>query len=63
MSKEMQLLKSKMTFYKSLINQLDFLNYIDKSKEYSKAIERYQDILADVYVRYQELKRNNKYDL
>ena len=39
MSKEMQLLKSKMNFYKRLINELDCLNYVTGSNKYSKKIE------------------------
>ena len=57
MSKEMQLLKSKMNFYKRLINELDCLNYVTGSNQYSKEIEEYQNRLAKVYVRYQELKK------
>lgn len=56
MSKEMQLLLSRMEFYKSLVNHLDYLNYIDKSKDYNRAIKHYQDILAEIYKRVQELR-------
>ena len=56
MSKEMQLLKSKMNFYKRLINELDSLNFITKSNQYSKEIEEYQDKLAKIYKRVQEIK-------
>lgn len=56
MSKEMQLLRSKMRFYKTMINELDVLNYVTGSNEYSKEIEEYQDRLAGIYNRIQELK-------
>lgn len=58
MSKEMELLKSKMEFYKSLINHLDYLNYIEKRKDYSRCIEHYQNILSELNKRVQELKEN-----
>ena len=63
MSKEMQLLKSKMNFYKRLINELDCLNYVTGSNQYSKEIEEYQDKLAEIYKRVQELKKENKWNL
>lgn len=56
MSKEMQLLRSKMRFYKTMINELDTLNYVTGSNEYSKEIEEYQGRLAEIYNRIQELK-------
>ena len=56
MSKEMQLLESKMAFYKRLINELDVLNYVTGSNQYSKEIEEYQDRLAVIYKRIQEIK-------
>ena len=56
MSKEMQLLRSKMKFYKTMINELDTLNYVTGSNEYSKEIEEYQDRLAKIYKRVQEIK-------
>ena len=57
MSKEMQSLKSKMDFYKRLINELDCLNFITKSNNFDKEIEDYQDKLAEIYNRIQELKK------
>ena len=57
MSKEMQLLKSKMNFYKTLINELDKLNFLTKSNNSDKKIEEYQDKLAEIYKRVQELKK------
>ena len=60
MSKEMQLLKSKMVFYKTLINELDKLNFITKSNNFDKKIKEYQDELVRIYKRVQELKGENK---
>ena len=56
MSKEMQLLKSKLEFCKSLINLYDNLNFIDKSNKYNNIIEYYQNELTQVCKRIQELK-------
>ena len=55
--KEMQLLKSKMQFYKTLINELDSLNFITKSNNFDKKMKDYQDELAEIYKRVQELKK------
>ena len=56
MSKEMQLLKSKMEFYKKLTNALDNMNFISKSNNYDKKIEEYQNELSKIYKRIQYLK-------
>ena len=56
MSKEMQLLKSKLEFCKSLINLYDALNFIDKSNKYNKMIGHFQNELSEVYKKIQELK-------
>ena len=56
MSKELQLLKSKMEFYKGLINLYDDLNFNYKSNKYDKTIEEYQNKLSEVYKRIQDLK-------
>ena len=53
MSKEMELLKSKMEFHKRLINELDNLNFITKSNKFDKKIEEYQDELIGIYKRCQ----------
>ena len=50
MSKEMQLLESKIEFYKRLINELY------NSYKYDKMIEQYENELTEVYKRIQELK-------
>ena len=60
MTKEMQLLKSKMEFHKTLINELDKLNFITKSNKFNKKIKEYQDELVGIYKRVQELKGENK---
>ena len=46
-----------MAFYKRMINELDNLNYVTGSNQYSKEIEDYQNRLAEVYVRCRELKK------
>ena len=56
MSKEMERLKSKIEFCKTLINLYDKLNFIDKSNKYNKIIEHYQNELSEIYKRFQELK-------
>ena len=56
MSKEMERLKSKLEFCKSLINLYDNLNFIDKSNKYNKMIEQYQNELIEVCKKIQELK-------
>ena len=56
MSKEIERLKSKLEFYKSLINLYDALNFIDKSNKYDKTIEDYQNRLSELYKKVQELK-------
>ena len=61
MTKEMQLLKSKMEFHKRLINELDKLNFITKSNKFNKKIKEYQDELVGIYKRVQELKGENKW--
>ena len=60
MSKEIQLLKSKMELYKGLINLFDSLNFIHKSNKYNKIIEEYQNDLTEVYKRIQELKEEKE---
>ena len=60
MTKEMQLLKSKMEFHKRLINELDKLNFITKSNKFNKKIKEYQDELVGIYKRVQELEGENK---
>ena len=56
MTKEMQLLKSKVEYCKRLINELDNLNFIYNSNKYDKMIEQYQNELSKIYKRIQELK-------
>ena len=56
MSKEMQLLKSKVEYCKRLINALDYLNFITISNKYDKKIEEYQNELSEVCKKIQDLK-------
>ena len=56
MSKEMQLLKSKVEYCKRLINELDNLNFIYNTNKYNKMIGQYQNELSKIYKRVQELK-------
>ena len=60
MSKEMQLLNSKIQFYKRLINVYDEMNFITKSNRFDNKIKEYQDNLAEVYKNYQILLKENK---
>ena len=62
MSKEMERLKSKISFNKALINIYDNMNFISKSINYDKKIEQYQKDLSKIYKRLQELKEGEKYD-
>ena len=62
MSKELQLLKSKVEFYKSLVNYLNYLNYVTRSNNYNEKIIEYRKILGSLYERIQELKEEEKYD-
>ena len=60
MSKELQLLNSKMEMYKRLINVYDELNFVSKSNKFDYKIKEYQDILLVLYRRVQELKEEEK---
>ena len=60
MSKEMQLLKSKMDFYKRLINVYDEMNFITKSNRFDNKIKEYQDNLLEVFKKYQRLLKENE---
>ena len=56
MSKEMERLKSKISFIKALINIYDDMNFISNSIKFDKKIEEYQNELSKVYKKIQELK-------
>ena len=56
MSKEMERLKSKIRFNKVFINIYDYMNFISESNNYDYKIEEYQDELAGIYKRVQEIK-------
>ena len=60
MSKEMQLLKSKIEFCKSLIYYLYYLNFVTRSNKYNEKILENQKILDSLYKRIQELKEEEK---
>ena len=60
MSKEMELLKSKMDFYKRLINVYDEMNFITKSNRFDNKIKEYQDNLSEVFKKYQRLLEENE---
>ena len=60
MSKEMERLKSKISFNKALINIYDNMNFISKSNNYDKKIEQYQKDLSKIYKRVQELKEEEE---
>ena len=60
MSKEMERLKSKISFNKTLINVYDNMNFVSKSNKYDKRIEQYQNELSKIYKRIQELKGAEK---
>ena len=60
MSKEMERLKSKIKFYKYLINHLNYLNYVTRSNKYNEKIIDYRKILNSLYERIQELKEEDK---
>ena len=49
MSKEMERLKSKITFNKALINVYDNMNFVSRSNKYDKKIEEYQNELSKIY--------------
>ena len=64
MSKEMERLKSKITYNKALINIYDNMNFVSKSNKYDKKIEEYQNEITKLYKRLQELKEEeNKWTL
>ena len=56
MSKEMERLKSKISFNKAVINVYDNMNFVSKSNKYDKKIEEYQNELSKIYKRIEELK-------
>ena len=60
MSKEMERLKSKISFNKALINVYDNMNFVSKSNKYDKKIEEYQNELSKIYKRIQELKEEEE---
>ena len=55
-SKEMERLKSKISFNKALINVYDNMNFVSNSNRYDYKIEQYQNELSKIYKRIQEIK-------
>ena len=62
MSKEMERLKSIISFNKALINVYDNMNFITKSNKFDKKIEEYQSRLSELYKKIQDLKDIKKYE-
>ena len=62
MSKEMERLKSKISFIKALINIYDNMNFVSKSNRYDYKIKEYQNELSELYKRIQELKEIEIYE-
>ena len=60
MSKDMERLKSKIEFYKGLINFYDSMNFTFKTNKYDKMIRQYQNELSELYKRIQELKEEER---
>ena len=60
MSKDMERLKSKIDYYKAIINLLDDLNFDTRSNNHNEIIDSYKIILDNLYKRIQELKEVNK---
>ena len=60
MSKEMERLKSKISFNKALINVYDRMNFVTKSNKYDKMIGQYQVELSELYKRIHELKEEEE---
>ena len=56
MSKEMERLESALHFYKCLIKELNYLNFITKTNDYDYKIEDYENRLSKMNKRIQELK-------
>ena len=59
MSKEMERLKSMISFNKALINIYDYMNFISESNKYDYKIEELQNRLSDLYKRIQELEKES----
>ena len=60
MSKELQLLNSKIQFCKRLINVYDEMNFVTKSNRFDNKIKEYQDNLSEVFKKYQRLLEEEK---
>ena len=60
MSKEIERLKSKLEYCKTLINLYNTFNFITKSNKYDKSVEEYQNRITELYKRLQDLEEKNK---
>ena len=60
MSKEIERLKSKLEYCKTLINLYNTFNFITKSNKYDKSVEEYQNRITELYKRLQDLEEENK---
>ena len=56
MSKEIERLKSKLEYCKTLINLYNTFNFITKSNKYDKSVEEYQNRITELYKKLQYLE-------
>ena len=59
MSKEIERLKSKLEYCKTLINLYNTFNFITKSNKYDKSVEEYQNRITELSKRLQDLEGGN----
>lgn len=73
MSKKRKISKSKVKYYKDLINEKNNLNSTTESNNFDEKMEYYKNImseiydyqnrLSEIYKKYQESKRSNNFEL
>ena len=56
MTKEIERLKSKLEYCKTLLNLYNTFNFITKSNKYDKSVEEYQNRITELYKRLQDLE-------
>ena len=56
MSKEIERLKSKLEYCKTLINLYNTFNFITKSNKYDNSVEEYQNRITELCKRLQDLE-------
>ena len=61
MSKEIERLKSKLEYCKTLINLYNTFNFITNSNKYDKSVVEYQIRITELYKRLQDLEEENKW--